>query len=336
MRLTKDQLNKLNSLLQELRDIQDIFLKKFDVNDIYSNSKIFEILIANELNHLLVPGHSGSRDAKDGTGGEFEYKHFKETSGNHSWTFNDYSDTVIEKIRTTKGVIFAHIEDTVFPPRLDWYIYVTGSECADYLKQRTEDLLKRKPKGHVNKRKMINFSALQIERDLNVSKISLNSINESGEYYGWLKRIFNISLKIEELIGVTQILTSNKIWEILVSLKLNHTVLSEQAGHDAIDLEGGLHEYKISKNYAWNFQDISDNVLNKYTKDKSIILAVVNKQKLDVDKIFQAQPQAVVERLKQKLEEKRKRYETKGGLRRLQVSLSKRDLQIINATELNF
>jgi len=81
-------IDRLKELFNELKKIQSFFVEKYGVDDIYSNSKIFEILIANELNHILIPGHSGSKDAKDEDGNEYEYKHFKETSGNHSWTFN--------------------------------------------------------------------------------------------------------------------------------------------------------------------------------------------------------------------------------------------------------
>jgi hypothetical protein len=335
MGLNKEQLKDLKEYLSRLKEIQDIFSKKYGVNDIYSNSKIFEILIANELDHILIPGHSGSKDAKDEEGGEYEYKHFKETSGNHSWTFNDYSDTTIESLSKVNSVIFAHIDDTQFPPILDWFVNVEGKKCSKYLNDRTSDLLSRKPKGHVNKRKMINFSALQLSRDLNISKTIVEGISKSGRYYLWLKEIFETSYKIEEITGITQILTSNKFWELLVSLKLNHQVLSEQAGHDAIDESGNLYEYKVSKNNSWNFQDISENVLKKYEKDKSIILAVVNKDNMEVVKIFEADSIKVISRLREKLDAKRKRYESKGGLRRLQVSLSKGDLKLVGAVEIS-
>ena len=48
-----------------LATIQAKFLKLFGVNDIFSNSKVYEVTIANELNHQLIKGHSGSRDAID-------------------------------------------------------------------------------------------------------------------------------------------------------------------------------------------------------------------------------------------------------------------------------
>jgi len=327
---------RLKKLLLELKRIQDFFLEKYGVNDIYSNSKIFEILIANELNHILIPGHSGSKDAKDENGNEFEYKHFKETSGNHSWTFNDYSDTTIEGLKNIKSAIFAHIDDASFPPKLDWFIEVNGKACSNYLKYRTEELLQRKPKGHVNKRKMINFSAMQLEKDLKLSKTTIREINKTGLYYAWLIKIYDIANQIEKITGVTQILTSNKFWELLVSLKLEHQVLSEQAGHDAVDDQGNFYEYKVSKTFSWNFQDISDNVLAKYKKEKAVILAVVDKENMKVIKIFEANSHKVVKKLKEKLGDKTKRYAQKGGLRRLQVSLSKGDLEEINVKEISF
>ena len=36
--------HKFNLLINKMRDIQQIFLSKFQVDDIWSNSKIFEIL----------------------------------------------------------------------------------------------------------------------------------------------------------------------------------------------------------------------------------------------------------------------------------------------------
>jgi len=329
-------IDKLKELFTKLKNIQSFFVENYGVDDIYSNSKIFEILIANELDHILIPGHSGSKDAKDEEGNEYEYKHFKETSGNHSWTFNDYSDTTIEGLKNVKGVIFAHVDDTVYPPKLDWYIEVLGNICSKYLEFRTKDLLQRAPKGFVNKRKMINFSALQLERDLKLKKTVLRNINESGLYYKWLNQIYDIVIEIEKITGITQLLTSNKFWELLVSLELDHQVMSEQAGHDAIDKNSNLYEYKVSKNYSWNFQDISDNVLKKYEKDKAIILAIVNKTDLKVIEIYSADSLKVIKLLKEKLEEKRQRYESRGGLRRLQVSLSKGDLILIDAEKIEF
>src|SRR3990167_551772 len=112
----------VDNLIKQLKDIQTDFHATFGVTDIITNSKIFEILIADSLDHILIPGHSGSRDAKDSSGNEFEYKHYKESSSNHTWTFNDFSDTTIAKLITAKAVIFAHIQDMNTPfPVFDWY-----------------------------------------------------------------------------------------------------------------------------------------------------------------------------------------------------------------------
>jgi len=324
-------MDEIKKLVNELKIIQDSFFKKYCVNDIYSNSKLFEIVIANELNHELIPGHSGSKDAKNELG-EFEYKHFKESSSNHSWTFNDYSDNTIASLKNIESAIFAHINDKDFPPTLDWYIEVDGKTCSDYLDQRTKKLLKDKPKGKPNDRKMINFSAKQLEEDLNVSKTILKSINKKGSYYNEIIKITNISVKLEKITNISQILTSNKFWEMLVALHLEHQVLSEQLGHDAKDEFGKTFEYKVSKNHSWNFQDISPNVLKKYLDDEAIMLAVVNKQNLTVEEIHKADSKKVVELLKKKLQEKKIRFQKKGKeLRRSQVSLSKGDLKVVKA-----
>ena len=333
--LNSDELTKLKKILETLKKNQELFFDKYGVDDIYSNSKIFEIVIANELNHALIPGHSGSKDAKNEEG-EFEYKHFKESSSNHSWTFNDYSDNTIESLKKIKAAIFAHIDDTEFPPMLDWYIEVDGNTCSMYLDKRTKELLASKPKGKVNDRKMINLSALQLERDLKLSKTEITTINKDGKYYKEIMEIQKNSKQMEEITGISQILTSNKFWEMLVAIILKHQVLSEQSGHDAKDDDGNTFEYKVSKNHSWNFQDISENVLEKYKNDKAIILAVVNKQNLVVTNIYSADSAKVVQRLKEKLEVKRKKRLAEKGekLRRSQVSLSKGDLTIVGAVEI--
>ena len=97
------------TLIDKYRKIQANFMKEFAVDDIFSNSKIYEIVIANELEHILIQGHSGSKDAKDDSGRIYEYKHYKESSSNHTWTFNDFSDATIEGLNSCDYVIFAHI-----------------------------------------------------------------------------------------------------------------------------------------------------------------------------------------------------------------------------------
>jgi hypothetical protein len=313
--------NDTEKLIMQLKKIQDDFYATFGVTDIITNSKIFEILIADTLNHSLIPGHSGSRDAKDDMGAEFEYKHFKESSSNHSWTFNDFSDTTIEKLNKAKSVIFAHIqdEDVVFP-EFDWYYEVPGKVISRYLFDATTKIK--------NSRKMINVGPRQIETIMGIHKKTTNT-KCTGIYSQWIKKIVDTILKIENAVGTKDILTSNKFWEVLVALKLNHKVQSEQAKHDATDLEGNMYEYKVAKvGSGWSFQDISNEVLRKYMNDKSIILATVDKNEFTVNKIYEADTKKVISLLRKKLELKNIRYQEKGKeVRRQQASLSSKDVR---------
>lgn len=320
----------LKTLFDRLRAEERIFLEKYNVDDIYSNSKIYEILIANRFGHSLIPGHSGSRDAKDSSGNEIEYKHFKETSSNHTWTFNDFSDTTIEKLEKTPWAYFVYIDDEkyTFPGNISWYFKVPGKAIAEFLRVAT---LKIK-----NKRKMINVSVRNLEQ-LGFKKIELDEFDISkGTYGDDLLRIVDTIKCLEKMTGTYGLLTSNKIWELLIASTLGHHINSEQGGregaHDAYDDEGNLFEYKVSKTYSWNFQDISENVLNKYLLDSEIILAVVDKTSLSVTEIFSANPTLVVDLLREKLKTKIERFRKQGKeIRRLQVSLSKNDLKKISA-----
>ena len=313
-------------LVERMRELQDSFFNNHGVDDIWSNSKIYEILIANNLNHDLIPGHSGSKDAKSGMV-EYEYKHFKELSSNHSWTFNDFSETTINNLDSDQiTVIFAHIDDSVSTPNFDWFYEIEGNYISDYLSKYTKLI--------ENSRKMINISSNQIEKRLGFTKKYIQ-FNQEGKYAKELVEIFSIIKKLEDITGINNLLTSNKFWEYIVAVELEHKVNSEQGGragaHDAYDKNGKSYEYKVSKNTSWNFQDISDNVLKKYYEDEAIILAVVDKKNLALTSIHSASPKTVVPRLKEKLEEKLQR---KGSLRRLQVSLSKGDLEKIKAIKL--
>ena len=322
--------SKFFTLIEKYRKIQYVFLNEFGVDDIFSNSKIYEIVIANELGHNLIPGHSGSKDAKDDSGRIYEYKHYKESSSNHTWTFNDFSDTTIEELNSCDHVIFAHISDEQFPEKFDWYYKVPGKTVSAFLLEATKRI--------TNTRKMINISKNNIEQEMGVVRVTVMPV-AAGKYSKWLADIYSIEKEIEECTCVTHILTSNKIWEVLIAVKLDHNVNSEQGGrsgaHDAFDEKGNQFEYKVSKTFSWNFQDISENVLQKYKSDKAIILAVVDKTKIEITAICSAEPNKGVRRLKQKLNEKRERIKSKGkALRRLQVSLSKGDLGKINARQI--
>ena len=51
-----------------------------------------------------------------------------ELSSNHSWTFNDFSDTTINKLNSELiSVIFAHIDDSVSTPNFDWFYEIKGT-----------------------------------------------------------------------------------------------------------------------------------------------------------------------------------------------------------------
>ncbi len=324
---------KINKELELLYKIQHEFLSEFGVNDIMSNSKIYEIIIANDLNHDLIPGHSGTRDASL-NGEEFEYKHFKKSSSNHSWTFNDFSSNTIGKLNSTSKVYFCHIndQDYPFPGNLDWYFEIHGSDVSKYLITHTKKIK--------NNRKMINVSANQIIRRLGYKK-KFSSKNDNGKYSKYLNDIFKISRRLELLTQTNNILTSNKLWEVILASRLNHNVNSEQGGrkgaHDAYDKFGNNFEYKISKSFSWNFQDISDNVLNKYkSSTKYIYLAVVDKKNFKLNKIYECDSSQIVLRLKQKLKEKVERFESQGKkIRRKQVSISKGDLNLIKYRQID-
>ncbi len=324
--LSTDDMNQLKDLFLKLKTIQDEFRRKFGVKDIYSNSRYFEILIANELDHNLIPGFSGTRDAKDTKGNEYEYKHYKETSSNHTWTFNDFSDTTIEKLNSVEAVVFSHINDKKKIPVFDWCYIVPGKMMSNFLKERTKKIK--------NLRKMINVSPKQIEENLKIRKTRINK-KSNGKYEPWIHDIFETIRKIEKIIGTKDILTSNKIWEVLIALKLGHFVLTKQTKYDAIDKDGNYYEYKTSRKHSWNFEDITKNVLDKFKNVKSIILATIDKENMEVTEIYEIEPLATIKVLERKLEEKKQRYKKRGKLlRRLQVSLNLTDVRSINGKSL--
>jgi hypothetical protein len=211
---------------------------------------------------------------------------------------------------------------------MDWSYYLKGEDVSDYLIEYTKDLK--------NARRMINISANQLENRTSAAKQKHQVELNSGTYGAELKKIFDLVSELESLVGVETILTSNKFWEVLVSLPLGHTVNSEQGGragaHDAFDADGGDYEYKVSSAKSWNFQDISSAVLEKYLNCEEIILAVVDKTQIEVLEIWSAPPSKVVARLKTKLGEKGEAYAAVNKeIRRQQVSLSTGDLNKVGA-----
>ncbi len=329
--IMKYDLIRIRKLISDLKIIQDFFSKNFGVQDIFSNSKFYEIIIANYFKHIPIPGHSGSRDARDLAGNEYEYKHYKQTSSNHTWTFNDFSENLINHMHEYT-FIFGHIDDEnySYPGIIDWYYRVPGIIMEKYLSIATERI--------TNKRKMINVSPGQLE-SLGMKReqtLTVNASKYEGLFKAQLLRISEISEELEKLTGVTKILTSNKLYELLVALELNHKVNPENGGregaHDAEDDLGRTYEYKVYKNENWNFQDISDAVLNKYLLDERIILALVDKEALKVLKIYSVSPKDAVPVLKRKIMMKIERA-NRGGteVRRLQTTLSLNEIRTMSS-----
>lgn len=324
--------NKLNILIERMKSLQTTFYKEQGVNDLWSNSKVYEIIIANGLSHNLIPGHSGSRDAIDNNNIKYEYKHFKKLSSNHSWTFNDYSENTIKGLIDNEyRLIFARINDENYPPKFDWYYQIEGKDVGNYLAEATKSIK--------NNRKMINISENQIKRFLVSSEKIFVKNNYVQKYQMYLKEIFDITEALEKLTGVKNSLTSNKFWEIFIAYQLGHKVNSEQGGrkgaHDAYDEFGNSYEYKVSKSFSWNFQDISNEVLDKYYNDAAIILAVVDKENFLVKAIFSVKPQIAVPFIKEKLKTKMNKLKIQNKeIRRKQISLSKGDLKFLQSSKL--
>ena len=295
--------------LKRLKNLGDAFYEK-GIEDIYTNSKIYEILIAEYFGHKIINGHAKSPDATDGEN-LYEYKHFKLSSSNHTWTFNDFSAFTINKLSKVKEVYFVIIDDESIIPDIQKVYVVEGKEVAKYLRHSTLKI--------ENKRKMINISPNQILKNMNYYVIRPEGQNISEE----LKDVFYTARRIEDITGVRGILTSNKLWELLVAVKLGHKINPDQKKHDACD-GIGTYEYKISKKRSWTFQDISENVLNSYLQDEKIVLVVVDKKRFIIKRIYLCSPREIVVILQDKLLQLKKR---KKNIRRLVAAINAGDIQ---------
>lgn len=301
----------IQKLVRRLKELSDYF-KKAGILDIYTNSKIFEMVIAEYLGHRLINGHRNSSDAEDSCHNYYEYKHFKLSSSNHSWTFNDFSPNTIDRLDDVKEVIFAVIDDKKVVPRVQKMYIVPASEVKKYLLTHTASI-------H-NQRSMINISATQIVNEMDYTCVNPPTKELSSE----LTEVFSVISKLERRLGVSGILTSNKLWELLVALRLGHQINPEQKAHDACDQAGNTYEYKVSTKYQWVFQDISENVLKKYLTNKAIILAVVDKRYFTVAQVYMCDPVVLVRLLREKLDAKERKHGPQG---RKLVSLGKKDLR---------
>lgn len=282
---------ELRQLINRLKVLADYFFSN-GIDDIYTNSKIYEVLIAEQFGHQIINGHANTPDARDGDGEFYEYKHYKISSSNHTWTFNDFTDRTIEKLYYVKEVYFTVINDEYTIPHIEKIYVVPGEKVARYMEEKTQHIF--------NLRRMINISPMQIVSNMSYDIIEMETTTCSSK----LKEIFLTASKIEEITGVDGILTSNKLWELLVAYELNHNVNSEQRKHDAYDECGRTYEYKVSSDPRWTFQDITQNVLDGYLDDEKIVLAVVNKKRFSVERVYFCDPSAIVSILQCKLQDR--------------------------------
>lgn len=313
---------KLEKSINKLKELSDFFYEN-GIVDIYTNSKIYEVLIAHQLGHHIINGHAYSSDAEDEYGNRYEYKHYKQSSSNHTWTFNDYTTWTIERLYYIKAVYFVVIDDRYVFPKIKKIYIVSGKEVAEYLKAKDPSIQ--------NHRKMINISINQITDFMSYELINKNDERLFNYRHSLRDKLFHIELndifitarQIEEIIKVRGILTSNKLWELLVACKLRHKINPDQKKHDAYDIKGRTYEYKVNIKPHWTFQDISDNVLDSYLNNEKIILAVVDKQAFVVKQIVSCQPEAIKEVLEKKLNDKKERTLE---IRRLTASIGKKDI----------
>lgn len=298
-------------LIDQLKQLSDIFYAS-GIEDVYTNSKIYEVLMAEQFGHEIINGHAKTLDAVDMEGNLYEYKHFKLSSSNHTWTFNDFTDATIAKLYGVKAVYFAIIDDNPVIHEVKEVFIVQGAQVAKYLENSTMNIS--------NHRKMINISSHQIVNNMKYTVIKPKSVSVSNI----LRDVFTVANRIELMTGIRGILTSNKLWELLVSGKLGHRINPEQRKHDACDEHGRTYEYKVTKKYSWKFQDISENVLESYMQDEKIILAVVDKKEFIVESIYVCDPKAIVTILRNKLS---LLFQQREEIRRLQATINIGDVR---------
>lgn len=148
----------INKIIQELVLIQTEFLHNYGVNDIFSNSKFYEIVIANQLNHKPIPGHSGSRDAEDESGNQYEYKVYK----TRTWNFQDISEAVLNKYYLDKKIILAVVDKTNLVVK---EIYsVDPNDAVPKLKEKLQNKIDNlNKKGGILRRRQISLSFADIK-----------------------------------------------------------------------------------------------------------------------------------------------------------------------------
>lgn len=310
----------MDRIFLKLKNIQEEFGELTNEYDIYSSSKFYEIIIANMLEHHILPGAHGA-DAFDDSKKRYEYKHYKESSTNHTWTFNDYTDKTLSELKS-RIVLFVHINDVgITNPfkYIDWYYQVDGNVISNYISKWSQK--------SGNKRKMINISISQLENDCGSKRIFVNSYSAKGEYSDYIVKIFKCIECLEKMTKTENLLTSNKLWELFLANKLDHKINSKQGGsggkHDAQDSELRKYEYKISQKTSWTFEDMSDYVIENMRFLDGIYLSQIDKRKFEIKKILLLDTNKTMDLIKQKrddiIAEKEKNNEK---VRRLNVSVS--------------
>lgn len=317
----------INSLFLKLKEIQENFGELTGEYNIYSSSKIYEIIIANLLNHYILAGAHGA-DAYDGSGEYYEYKHYKASSSNHTWTFNDYTNETLSELES-QTVIFAHINDIDFTDPLkyiDWYYKIDGKTISKYIINWSEK--------SENKRKMINISSSQLENDCNADKIFVNSENIKGIYSDYIIKVFECVASLEKVTQTKNLLTSNKLWELFLANSLGHNINSKQGGvegkYDAKDSSDLKYEYKISQNTKWIFEDVSDEVISNMRLLDGIYLSQIDKRNFDIIKILSLNVDKTMTYISNKRNKIIMKSEENGTpIRRLNVSLSLKEIKYL-------
>ncbi len=280
-----ENLKEIYECFSELKNIASDFGDLTGEYDIYTNSKVYEIVIANYFNHDIVKGHSNTFDAIS-HGKLMEYKHFKRSSSNYTWTFNDYSDKTLERLKKA-DVYFVFIDDEELNliDSMKWFYMVPGKVIAEYILKKSKTLS--------NNRAMINISPRQLETFLHVEKIPCHP-GDTGKYADFIFGIKEAISQLENITGTYNLLTSNKIWELVLAMELGHKINSHKGGingeYDAF-LYNNLYEYKISSgNNSWTFEDLSEKVFDRLNRMHRIVVAKIDKCNFSVIQYYFLDP----------------------------------------------
>ncbi len=314
----------IDKIFLELKNIQEEFGELTGEYNIYSSSKIYEIIIANMFGHHIVKGAHGA-DAR-GYNQDYEYKHFKASSSNHTWTFNDYTDKTLANLRS-KTIFFVHINDVKYTnpfDYIDWYYEVNGDIISEYISNWASN--------SDNQRKMINISASQLEKECGAERIYPTKDCNNGHYSVYIKRIFECINYLEKITNTKNLLTSNKLWELFLAYKLGHKINSKQGGlggkHDAEDSNNRKFEYKISQKTSWTFEDISDTVIENMRLLDGIYIAKIDKREFDIRKILLLDTSKTMDFIKNKKDKMIADRRRKGkSVNRLNVSISLKEAE---------